>query len=74
MNERYVIVYNRNGPIPLRHVVTLKDGSPYSEDEFKEWYYSIYHQLEGDEFLYCADRKERDEALENITKGEFENG
>lgn len=74
MNERCVIVYNRSGPIPLRHVVTLKDGSPYCEDEFKEWYYSTYHELEGDEFLYCASRKERDEALEKITKGEKNNG
>lgn len=67
MNERCVIVFNRTGPIPLRHIVTLKhDNEEYNEESFKAWYYSVYREIEGDEFLYCATRKERDEALAKI--------
>lgn len=56
-NRRYVIVVNRLGLTPIRHVVTLETGVPYYTDEFQAWYYDNYRKLEGDEFVYCLSTK-----------------
>lgn len=41
---------------PVRHVVEVKN--PYDEDDFKKWYYEEYHELDGDEFIYCPSHAE----------------
>lgn len=62
MDKAYVIVIDRNDDIvPIRHIVTI--GEAYDEREFKEWYYSKYTKLGGDEFIYCKDRKARDKFI-----------
>lgn len=64
--SEYVIVINRTGPIPLRHIVELTDQKPYDEENFKKWYYDQYCKLNGDEFVHCKTRKERDDFLKTI--------
>lgn len=72
MDERCVIVFQKGTDfIPLRHIITLANTDEvYNEDKFRAWYYGIYRELEGDTFLYCANREERDKAVEKIQKGE----
>lgn len=60
----YVVVFNKNSSIPLRHIITT--AGPYSEAEFKEWYYSEYHELEGDEFIYCTTREIMEKTVECV--------
>lgn len=67
-NRRYVLVVNRLGLTPIRHVVTLETGVPYYTDEFQAWYYDNYRKLEGDEFIYCLSTKSMQE-----TKARIEN-
>lgn len=55
-DKEYVVIINRTGPIPLRHIVTI--SAPYNEDSFAAWYYEHYHKLEGDEFIHCTSRRE----------------
>ena len=62
--ESYVIVVNRSGPIPLRHIVSIT--TPWDKDSFTAWYYSQYHKLAGDDFIFCADREERDRGLQSL--------
>ena len=67
--EACVIVINRNGPVWLRHIITIPDGR-YNPECFKDWYYDEYHELPGDEFVYCSTRRERDELIERIKQEE----
>ena len=63
----YVIVINRNAKIShIRHIVSI--SLPYNENEFKQWYYDTYHKLDGDEFVFCASRDERDRYIETLNK------
>ena len=64
MEQKYVIIINNNSPVPLRHVVEIKDL--YNESEFKNWYYDIYFKLDGDEFIYCDSHKSMIEFLERL--------
>lgn len=48
---QYVVVYNRNSPIFLRHIVAISE--PYNSEDFKKWYYGNFAKLEGDEFALC---------------------
>lgn len=67
MNNGYVIVINRNDDIvPLRHIVTIYE--PYDEGDFKEWYYSEYTELDGDEFVYCPTREDRNNFVKRLYK------
>lgn len=64
-NKSYVIVINEDGIIsPVRHVVTIHES--FDEDDFKKWYYSEYRELEGDKFIYCPTRADRDAFLDAI--------
>lgn len=67
-NRRYVLVVNRSGITPIRHVVTLETGVPYYTDEFQAWYYDNYRKLEGDEFIYCLSTKSMQEEKAKIEK------
>lgn len=61
----YIIVVNRQqefGP-SIRHVIT--NTAAETLDEFKQWYYSEYSELEGDEFIVCATREDRDEMIKS---------
>ena len=67
MNHGYVVVINKKDDItPLRHIVTTHH--PYVQEEFMAWYYSQYCKLDGDEFIYCPTRKERDTYLEQLNE------
>lgn len=67
MNQGYVVVINKNDDItPLRHIVTVHH--PYNKDEFTAWYYSEYCELDGDEFIYCHTRQDRDNYLEKLNQ------
>ena len=67
MNQGYVIVTNKKDDVtPLRHIVTIHN--PYNKEEFMGWYYSQYWELDGDEFIYCPTRKERDIYLEQLNE------
>lgn len=65
----YVIVINRSGPVPLRHIVDWY--VPYDEESFKEWYYENYHKLDGDEFTYCKGRTEMLNYVEEIRNADY---
>ena len=41
-----------------------------NEEEFKDWYYNIYHMLEGDEFIYCNSHKDMLDFLERLYEHE----
>lgn len=69
--EACVVVINRNGPVWLRHIITIAAGC-YNPDDFKAWYYDEYFELPGDEFVYCPTSKDRDEFVERIKKEEEE--
>lgn len=64
VGDSCVVVINRNYPVPLRHVVAV-DG-PYRQSDFVKSYYSQYHNLDGDDFVYCATRKIRDDFLNTL--------
>ena len=64
MKGEYVIVINRNSPVPLRHVIEMK--THMNEEEFKNWYYNIYFKLNGDEFIYCNSHKNMINFLERL--------
>ena len=64
MGQKYVIIINNNNPVPLRHVIEIKDS--YNEEEFKSWYYNIYFKLNGDEFIYCDSHKNMINFLERL--------
>lgn len=67
MDKSYVVVVNKNGIIsPVRHVVSIYE--PYDEEDFKKWYYTDYKELEGDVFIHCPTRKERDCLLDALKK------
>ena len=67
MNHGYVLIINKKDDItPLRHIVTIHQS--YNEEEFASWYYSQYCKLDGDEFIYCPTRKDRDDFLEKLNK------
>lgn len=52
VDQTYVVVVNYKGHFtPVRHIVEIKE--PYNEADFKKWYYEEYHQLDGDEFIFC---------------------
>lgn len=63
MYDPCVIIFN-SSCIPLRHIVTLQ--STYDEAEFKQWYYTQYHELDDDQFVYCESREERDALLAHL--------
>lgn len=67
-NRRYVIVVNRSGLTPIRHVVTLETGVPYYTDEFQAWYYDHYHKFEGDQFHLCNSTKEMHKFVEQVNE------
>ena len=69
MGESCVVIFNRNSPIWLRHIITIPSNS-YNPSNFKAWYYEEYLDFDGDEFVYCHTRKERDELIEWIKKEE----
>lgn len=62
----YVVVVNRKGFIPLRHIVDTTP--PYDEEAFKAWYYEDYQILEGDEFIYCSTRQEMLDCVEEVRR------
>lgn len=66
----YVFVINKNSPIFIRHIITCP--KPYEEKYFKEWYYSEYLDIDGDEFIYCDNKEEYDETYEKIRQEEKE--
>lgn len=68
MKGQYVIVINKNSPVPLRHVVEMT--THMNKEEFKDWYYNIYHMLEGDEFIYCNSHKDMLNFLERLYEHE----
>lgn len=59
----FVVVVNKEGLAHVRHVVEVED---YDRDEFIEWYYGIFHKLDGDEFIFCPTCKERDELIREL--------
>lgn len=62
MNQKYVVVINKKDDItPLRHIITLHHS--YDEEEFKNWYYSQYCELEGDTFVCFPTRKTMEDYL-----------
>ena len=62
--EGYVVVVNKHYPATLRHIVAIK--IPRSRDEFIAWYYSEYHKLDGDEFVYCPTRSDMESYIETF--------
>lgn len=62
-----VIVFNKNSGL-VRHIIDANKQSDI--DAIKSWYYDHYHQLEGDEFHYCATPKERNKLVEILESGE----
>ena len=68
MKGEYVIVINKNSPVPLRHVVEMTIHM--NKEEFKYWYYNIYHMLDGDEFIYCNSHKDMLDFLERLYEHE----
>ena len=64
MKEEYMIVLNKNSPVPLRHVIKMTNYM--GEEEFKDWYYDTYFKLDGDEFIYCDSHKSMIEFLERL--------
>lgn len=67
--KNYVVVINRNGPIPLRHIVENKGESDPAA--FRDWYYSNYHTLEGDEFIFIPSSRELKQWLDQYEKEWF---
>ena len=61
-----VVVINRDSYVPLRHIVKIYE--PYDEEDFKRWYYSEYYEFDGDEFMYCPTREDRDKLIEGLNK------
>lgn len=61
----YILIVNREqfGP-SLRHVITNTEEETL--EEFKDWYYSIFSKLDGDEFIVCSSRDERDEYIKKL--------
>ena len=59
-----VVVYNPELTIPLRHVVLVQNYEGI--EEFKKWYYTIYHEIPGDRFEYCPTTIERTEVINRI--------
>lgn len=66
MNESYVIVINKNSFVPVRHIVTIHE--PYNQDNFAKYYYERYYKLDGDEFIYCPTRQNRDDYIRELEK------
>ena len=65
--RRYVLVINKDGILsPIRHIVEIEAGVPYSHGEFSAWYYDKYNKLEGDEFVYCLSTREMHEKKARI--------
>lgn len=64
-DESYVVVVNRNGLVPIRHIVAVED---YDRDKFIKSYYASYHKLEGDEFVFCPTREDRDRVVRELEK------
>ena len=64
MSGGYVIVINRQGPIPLRHIVEIHEH--YNQNNFEKWYYDQYWRLDGDGFVFCATREERDAFVQSL--------
>ena len=64
MDQKYVIIINNNNPVPLRHVIEMT--THMNEEEFKDWYYNMYHRLDGDEFIYCDSHKNMINFLERL--------
>lgn len=62
----YVVIINTLGTIPLRHIITIHH--PYDEEEFKQWYYSVYQKLEGDQFTYCSSRQDMLRYIEEVKR------
>lgn len=57
----YVVVINRSGTIPLRHIVTIYND--YDSEEFQKWYYGQYFKFSDDEFIYCPTKSDLDNWL-----------
>ena len=64
IEKSYVVVVNKKGSIPLRHIITIH--TPYTTDDFKKWYYDQYCELDGDEFVHCPTRKELDAYISEL--------
>lgn len=64
-NGCYVIVYNKSnfGPT-IRHIIT--NTMDWTLNDFVEWYYTEYTKLDGDEFVVCETRDERDRITKMI--------
>ena len=54
MTNGYVVVLNRDGFHPIRHIIAIRES--YNEEEFRDWYYNKekFARLDGDEFIYCS--------------------
>lgn len=63
MFDPCVIVFN-SSMVPVRHIISLQ--SSYDAESFKSWYYTQYHELKDDQFVYCETREKRDELLAQL--------
>ena len=63
----YVVVLNRKSPIPLRHIVSI--SGPYVREEFENWYYTEYHKLDGDDFVFCENSQQMQKCVAEAEKG-----
>lgn len=73
--EAWVIVYDDPDPETgicmsggLRHIITVHDydGSEQWLEDFRHDYYAEFQQCQGDTFVVCLTRKERDETIDRV--------
>lgn len=70
-DRKFVVVINTKCIPLVRHVIEIKEEHDLNVEEFKAWYYDIYHKLDNDRFMFCDSEKEMREIVEKAKEDEI---